>query len=170
MRSSFRFVVLVVLTGATLSAGAATAGHKPRHAYTKTDLRLADDIVMHPGDFPTGWRVETESSKSNAGSKCCTPNFSDLILTGKAASKTYVNGDVTRAASAAAVFKTHAMAIAAFDRIDSGKLAACFSSYVKGHSSGGTKVKDVTWGRLTFPHLGDRSRAIEIAIEIRRTA
>ena len=92
--------------------------------------------------------------------------MSDLVLPGKATSKQYVHGPATFAESVAAVFEKHAMAVSAFKRVAVDKLAACFSSSLKQRSNGDLKVKNVNWGRLSFPQLGDRSAAYRIDIEI----
>lgn len=146
-------------------AAATAAAGKPVHSYTKADQHLAGEVVFHLGDFPTGWRSQIDTSK-NGSPACFNPNLSDLTLTGEASSHEYVHGDATFAEALAVVFKSHAMALSAFKRLAVENLIQCFSSYIKQQSSSNTKIKNVSSGRLNFPHLGDRSAAYQIAIEL----
>ncbi len=58
------------------------------------------------------------------------------------------------------------VSISAFKRVAADKLAQCFSDHMKKQSDSDVKVKNVSWGRLGFPHLGERSAAYQIAVDL----
>lgn len=139
--------------------------HRAKRAINDADQARAESIVLRLSDFPSGWRAE--SSEGDGSDKCRKLSFSDLTLTGDADSDEFVEGDTTRAFSTAAIFQTTQQADRAFRRVSSDEFEKCLGDAVKkGVASGDANVTDISYGRLSFPKLGDRSGAYQVVIEL----
>jgi hypothetical protein len=165
-------VLVALATAAIVLAASACGGGDDRESLnaqtqiTADDQRDAEQIVLQLGDFPSGWRAEADGDDED-DADCLDVDFSDLTITGEAESKTFVKGNAPIASSKAAVYQDTEQAGEAFERIATDELAECFSDYMKKQSDDDVTVGDVSFGELTFPKMGDRSAAYQIAIELR---
>jgi hypothetical protein len=124
----------------------------------------AGAIVLTLADFPSGWRAEADSDEEEP--ECVGFDFSDLTVNGRGESPNFLRGEATLASSIAAVFATEEQAKAAFGRLANQKLADCFTDFIREQSDENVRVLDATSGELSFPSMGDRSAAYQIALEL----
>ena len=149
------------------------AANEPRRAIRPADNALARRIVLNLSDFPSGWRADLSKEENDSTSACINLDFSDLTLTGRADSKDFAMGDNTEATSVARIFQSTGQARGAFGKIASEKTAQCLADYFETEAKKDkdlkrqdVKVGDVSVGRLSFPSLGDRSAAYQIALSL----
>jgi hypothetical protein len=169
-----RIAVLTVLPlllasacGGGSDSGSGDEALKAQTQIDANDQQDAEEIVLRLADFPTGWRAEADDNGDDgAVGACLDVDFSDLTITGKADSDTFVKGNVPVVASVAAVYAEPEQAVTAFDRIATDELAACFSDYMEKQSDDDVTISDASFGKLGFPEMGDESAAYQIAIEL----
>jgi hypothetical protein len=161
-------LLLLVVLPSTAGCGSSNSPdtNKPQTRINPQDKAKAEQIIFHLSDFPAGWRAETTKDTSGTP-KCFKLKFNDLTVTGKADSKDFVHGDVTRATSADSIYLNVQQAHAAFKRAASDRLAKCFSDYLQSQSTSDVKITGTSFGKLRFPQLGDESGAYQIAIELK---
>ncbi|MER3410838.1 MAG: hypothetical protein C4306_12385 [Thermoleophilia bacterium] len=133
-----------------------------KRVFRKEDQTRARRIVLRLADFPSGWRAEHDGGKSSDKLDCLSPDFSDLTTTGGATSPWFFKGEAPFATSFSSFFETSDQARAAYDRLATEDLANCLAESIA--KSEGTKVGDVSWGKLALPRLGDRSSAYQVAV------
>lgn len=151
-----------VLLGA---CGGSSTSKGPKKDLRPEDQARAESIILTLDDMSQGWRAE-KSEHDDSGPDCFQPDLSDITQTGRAESPDFYRGNNTFVSSLASMFATDQDANAAYDRIAGQDLADCLAEYLKSQSDQAVTIKDVSSGELSFPSLGDRSAAYEIAMEL----
>jgi hypothetical protein len=157
--------VLAILTvGASLVVGSVSAATlddgKPKTALTKGGQAWAHRIILKLGDFPPGWRAETDKSDDNS-SKCFSRDLSSLTVNGRAESPNFLHGELPLSSSLAAVFATGPQARKVFAALRQALDECLVGEFDKDKNFG-----DTSGGPLNFPHLGERSFAFQLASHV----
>jgi hypothetical protein len=135
-------------------------------AINDADQALAEASVLRLEDFPTGWREVVDDTPDSGADECFDPNFDGIVLTGRAESDNFEQGEVTSATSVAAVFESAEGAATMFTRVSDGTFTECVANYLRKSSDSDVTVKSVEAAKLAFPALGDESDARQVVAEI----
>ena len=131
------------------------------------DQALAEAIVLGLDDFPTGWRAEAPEENEGSIEDCGTFDFSDMTVTGRAESDEFASGNVSTVSSLALVFEEDAGS--AFQQVASDDTAECLRDFierrVKEDPPEGVTFGEISVGEISFPMVGEQSRAYEVVIE-----
>lgn len=161
----FRHLAPLVLLVLAAACGGSEASKGPRKDIRPQDQARADSIILKLEDLPQGWRAE-RADEDQSSPDCFEPDLSDLTQTGRAESPNFVRGGATLVSSLVSIYATEQDGQAAYDRVVRQELADCLADYLKGRSDQDVTFKNLSSGRLSFPRLGDRSAAYEIAMEL----
>jgi hypothetical protein len=151
---------------ATACGGGGGTSKGPRKDIRPQDQARADSIILKLDDLPHGWRAE-KSNEEQSGPNCFEPDLSDLTETGTAESPNFFSGSTTFVSSGAGMYASKSDAQAAYERVAGQELADCIAEYLTAYSDKDVSFENLSSGRLSFPSLGDRSAAYEIAMEIK---
>ncbi len=136
----------------------------------EADQAQAEGIVLGLDDFPTGWRAEMPEDDDEGIEDCTTFDFSDMTLTGRAESDEFTSGSVSTVSSLAVVFENDADT--AFDQLASEATANCLRDFIEERvkedpAPEGVTFGEISVGEISFPTLGEASRAYEVVIEVK---
>jgi hypothetical protein len=129
-----------VLLGVVAAAGSAVATTADR----AHDRALAKRITIHLSDLPIGWRTDAVTPSS---SRCSAIESLESLETARA--ETRFSKELDAAGSTVGVFPSTVVAKQVYDRY-AGNFRACGAKLPIGR---------VSVGALSFPHVGDRSKA-----------
>jgi hypothetical protein len=165
-------IALALLVGAALAVPAALADPTdPQNRFTPADQKLARGIVVTHADLPgTGWKGSRSPSSADPSLSCASfePDLSDLVRTGHAEGLDLERADGLFVTSTTGVFKTPAMARAAFTRVAAPGLAACLRSIFTESlgSQPGLEVKNVVRRPLPVPRVAPLTRGYRLEVTI----
>ena len=137
-------MLLLALASIAGSALAASADHRQ-------DQALANRLVFRLSDMPTGWRVEPPSKSS--GPTCKAIKSVKSIETAKAQTQ-FSKGQIALVGSLAGVLPTVALSKRTYQNIATNAQSCVRSDF---HEWDSPSV-----GVMSFPHVGDQSKAWEI--------
>jgi hypothetical protein len=171
-------LVTVALAGCGGGGEAEGTDRRAETAIVEDDQSLAEDIVLRLSDFPAGWRLdpddggEGDESDETIYDGCVNLDFSELVLTGEANSKYFVS-DTAMASSGIGIYAESADQ--AFEQVASDETATCIQNLFREvmetefEEDPELELGDVTGSEISFPALGDRSRAHRIVVEVNPT-
>jgi hypothetical protein len=164
--------LLALVAGAALAVPAALADPTdPQKRFTPADQKLARGIVVTQADLPgTGWRGSRSPSSADPSLGCAgfRPDLSDLVETGRAEGLDLERADGLYVTSTTGVFRTPAMAKAAFARVAAPRLAGCLRSIFSESlgSQPGREVKKVTRRPSPVPRVTALTRGYRLEVLI----
>jgi hypothetical protein len=144
-----RPLCLALLAGGVV-VGGALAG-SPNEQLNPADQKLAQRLILHFQDMPSGWAVELNSKSKNACRHLLAGQ--KVIVTGKAESE-FSYGQTAIAGSLAAVTRDTKGTETAYKYLSTAT-PKCLLDAMKRAGS------DASIGTLSFPHFGDKSAAWE---------
>jgi hypothetical protein len=165
-----RCLVLLTIAAGLATATAAGAPGDPQRQFTAADQAKARTIALRASDLPgSGWKG-TRSSGGGGGLTCAgfRPDQSDLVETGRAESLDFERANIAFASSVTGIFRTKAMADAAFARVTGAGLVKCMRSVFTESlgSTPGVRVVGSREQRSPVPRVAPRSRAYRLGVTL----
>jgi hypothetical protein len=166
-----RRLLLFVLVVLALPALALAAGTDPTKQINTVDQRKAASIVLkRPDVVVPGWRkvAVIPNGATDPGCPGYSPDQSDLILTGEAASN-FEAGE-TKVGLESNVFKTRGDALASWTRGVKPALAPCLARLFKQViEQVGGKAAILRSGEIAFPKFAPRTAAFRVSMSLSYT-
>lgn len=130
--------------------------------------KLATSMLLRLTDFPTGWRAQpSEDEEGCAGVEELTERYGALA---KVDSDDFVHGEAAQVGSGSALFNDAETGREALNylegAIQSDEFEECLNDYLGEQADENVTFGDVQVGQVSFPSLGDRSSAWEVAIPV----
>ena len=181
-RARLFLLVLLVVSGSLIASGcggddedsgqastpaASTERQSDTPSLTEAEAEeLATSMLLRLTDFPTGWRAQpSEDEEGCAGVEELTERYDALA---KVDSDDFVHGEATQVGSGAALFNDEETGREALNylegAIQSEEFEDCLNDYLSEQADENVTFGDVQVGQVSFPSLGDRSSAWEVAI------
>jgi len=167
---TIRCAPLAVLALAGVVCLSACGSSGPRREYTTADQRLAGEITLRARDLPPDWRTDPTVAEGGVPRRCYDTIWKHLVITGEAATGFFEGPEEfsrspTYASSRVVVFASHGTAVSALIRLTKIAAIRCLAPDLESHLLESASFKRVTVRPLSFPGLGEHSRAAEIAID-----
>jgi hypothetical protein len=129
---------------------------------------LTTSMLLRLTDLPTGWRAQpSEDEEGCAGVDELTERYDALA---KVDSDDFIHGEATQVGSGSAIFNDAETGREALNylegAIQSDEFEECINDYLGEQSDENVTFGDVQVGQVSFPSLGDRSSAWEVAIPV----
>jgi len=159
-----------VLAVGTVVGLSACGNSGPRREYTNADQRLAGEITFRARDLPPDWRADPTVADGGVPRHCYDAIWKHLVITGEAATGFFegpkdFSRSPTYASSHVVVFASHGTALSALIRLTKSAALRCLAPDLESHLLESASFKRVSARPLSFPGLGEHSRADEIAID-----
>lgn len=165
-------VLLVLLACAALAAPAALAGPRdPQKRFTPADQARARTVAVRAADLPGGpWKGSRSPSGDGSSLRCAgfEPDLSDLVQTGRAEGLDLERADGLFVTSTTGIFRTVAMARAAFARVAAPGLARCLRTIFTEAlgAQPGLEVRRVTPRPSPVPRAAPLTRGYRLQVTI----
>jgi len=130
---------------------------------------LAASMNLRLTDFPSGWRADPpgEDDQNCSALESLKEKYD---LAAREPSKKFAHGDITYTYSTANLFNDEATARDALNYVEgsiqSDEFRDCVSEGLRRAVQEGVTIGEITVGQVSFPTLGERSSAWEIAVPI----
>jgi hypothetical protein len=156
MRATLAIVLLVGLVG---SGAALAARGDPQERLTAADESRAGSMLVRQADMNAAFRATPTAENPNTP-YCSALDESDLTITGQASSPSFTS-TAEFVVSRAYVYEFRADANASWSRGTSAAGQSCLRQAMRGELQG-TNVRLVSFKRIAFPTVADRTLAYRI--------